>query len=168
MHVSFFRLKTQQKSTPKGKYITEHPCNRSSSCQYCPKLNHTGKITSTSTGKSFNSMKEINCQSSKLIYLITCVHCKIQYVGQTRNRLITRFQGHYYDIKNHNDTTVSRHFNQCPPSHPAQFEGFQISVLHFVQSQANSHAGQTERDREEKRWMNRLMSVVPLGLNLMD
>ena len=31
-----------------------------------------------------------------------------------------------------------------------------------------SQAGQTERDREEKRWINRLKSVVPRGLNLMD
>ena len=29
-------------------------------------------------------------------------------------------------------------------------------------------AGQTERDREEKRWMNGIMWVVPRGLNLMD
>ena len=124
--------------------------------------------TSTTTSKSFSSKKEINCQSSNVIYLITCKHCKIQYVGQTRNRLLTRFQGHYHDVKNRNDTTVSRHFNSCPPTHPALFEGFEISILHFVQSPANSQAGQTERDREEKRWINRLMSVVPRGLNLMD
>ena len=48
-------------------------------------FDHTGMITSTSTGKCFNSKKEINCQSNNLIYLITCKHCKIQYVGQTRN-----------------------------------------------------------------------------------
>ena len=27
---------------------------------------------------------------------------------------------------------------------------------------------QIERDREERRWMNRLMLIVPRGLNLMD
>ena len=52
------------------------------------------------------------------------------------------------------------------------FEGFEISVLHFVQSPSDSTGGggggQTERDREEKRWINRLMSVVPRGLHLMD
>ena len=85
-----------------------------------------------------------------------------------RNCLITRFQGHFYDVKNHNDTTVSRHYNQCPPTHPALFEGFEISVLYFVLSPADSKAGQTERDQEERRWMNRLMSIVPRGLNLMD
>ena len=136
--------------------------------RYCPKMNYTGNISSTSTRKPFYSKKEMNCQSSNLIYLITCKHCKIQFVGQTRNRLLTRFQGHYYDVKRCNDTTVSRHFNQCPPTCPALFEGFEISVLHFVQSPANSQAGQTERDREEKRWINRLMPVVPRGLNLMD
>ena len=161
-------VRASTRTMKKGSYISEHPCNRPTLCKYCPKINHTGSIASSNTGKSFHSKKEINCQSSNLIYLITCKHCKIQYVGQTRNRLITRFQGHYYDVKNRNDTTVSRHFNQCPPTHPALFEGFEISVLHFVQCPANSQAGQTERDREEKRWINRLMSGVPRGLNLMD
>ena len=136
-----------------GSYISEHPCNPTSACKYCPKLNLTGKIGATT--------------SSNLIYLITCRTCKIQYIGQTRNRIITRFQGHYYDVKNRNDTTVSRHFNKCPPTCLAQFDGFKISVLHFVQSSGSSQAGQTERDREEKRWINRMMSVGPRGLNLM-
>ena len=92
-------VRASTRTMKKGSYISEHPCNRPTLCKYCPKINHTGSIASSNTGKSFHSKKEMNCQSSNLIYLITCKHCKIQYVGQTRNRLINR-----------NDTTVSRHF----------------------------------------------------------
>ena len=76
-------------------HITTHPCNRDKNCRYCPTLNKTGEIVSTTTGRNFQSMKSVNCQSSNLIYAITCNYCHIQYVGQTKNRLLTRFQGLY-------------------------------------------------------------------------
>ena len=58
-------------------------------------------------------MSNVNCQSENLIYLITCNACEIQYVGQTKNCILTRFQGHYQDIKTNDDTAVARHFNKC-------------------------------------------------------
>ena len=140
-------------------YVSTHPCKRSNLCRYCPKINHQGHTTSHTTGEQFNTMTNINCQSSNIIYLITCTTCGIQYVGQTKNRLLTRFQ---------NDTTVSRHFNKCPSSRPAHFAGLEISVLSFIKNPSNSRAGQLERDREEKHWIHRLATVVPKGLNLMD
>ena len=149
-------------------YISTHPCKRPNSCRYCPRINHTGHIVSKTTGQQFPTMTNINCQSSNIIYLVTCSNCGIQYVGQTKNCLLTRFQGHHFDIKNQNDTTVSQHYNKCPSSHPAHFEGIQISILSFIKNPANSKAGQFERDREEKRWIHRLATVVPKGLNLMD
>ena len=149
-------------------YISTHPCNRSNVCRYCPRINHTGSTISKTTGRQFTTMVNTNCQSSNLIYLITCNTCGIQYVGQTKNRLLTRFQGHHFDIKTHNDTTVSRHFNKCPSSQPAGFGGLEISILSFIKNPSNSKAGQVERDREEKHWIHRMASVVPKGLNLMD
>ena len=66
--------------------------------------------------------------------MITCMTCKIQYVGQTKNRLITRFQGHYHKIKHDNDTTVGRHFKRCPKETPLKFHSVQISVLQFIRN----------------------------------
>ena len=90
-----------------------NPCQRPTKCRYCPLLNKSGKIKSHKTGKTFTSLKSVNCQSSNLIYLITCNNCGIQYVGQTKNRLLTRFQGHFNDIAHDRDTTVARHINRC-------------------------------------------------------
>ncbi len=42
------------------------------SCRYCPLLNKSGRVKSTSTGRSYTSLKNITCKSSNLIYLITC------------------------------------------------------------------------------------------------
>ena len=148
-------------------HASTHTCNCPQKCRYCPKINHSGFTISKTTGRKFYTMVNVNCQSSNLIYLITCKHCSVQYVGQTKNRLLTRFQGHHFDIQNQNDTTVSRHYNKCP-SQPARFDGLEISVLRFMRSRADSRSGQIERDREESRWIHRLATVVPQGLNLMD
>ena len=110
----------------------------------------------------------INCQTMNCIYLITCSSCGIQYVGQTKNKLLTRFNSHHYDISHNHDTTVARHFNRCPSQHPALFEGLNISILSFIRAPPDTKSGQAERDREEKRWIHRLSSVVPRGLNLLD
>ena len=95
-------------------------CNRPSTCRYCCRINTSGKIRSTTTGRLYRSMIKVTCQTQNIIYLITCETCKTQYVGQTKNRLLTRFQGHYHDIQNDNDTTVGRHFNRCPRDKPFQ------------------------------------------------
>ena len=50
-------VRASTSTAKKGSYISEHMCNRPSVCKYCPKINRTGKISSTTTGKSFSSKK---------------------------------------------------------------------------------------------------------------
>ena len=150
------------------KLIDARPCKRPNSCRYCPRLNRSGSFICHSTKQTFKSMTSINCQTMNCIYLITCSSCGIQYVGQTKNKLLTRFNSHHYDISHNNDTTVARHFNKCPRLHPAKFEGLNISILSFMRAPPDTKSGQAERDKEEKRWIHRLSSVVPRGLNHLD
>ena len=84
------------------------------------------------------------------------------------NRILIRFQGHYQDIKTNNDTTVARHFNECITAKEGQPSDFSISVLSFIHQQPHTSASQLARDTEEKRWMNRLGTILPQGLNLID
>ena len=150
------------------KRIDSRPCNRSSTCRYCPLLNTTGSFVSKRDNLTYTSKININCQTCNCIYLITCSHCGTQCVGQTKNKLLTRFNSHFFDISHNKDTTVARHFNKCPPQNPAKTDGLIISVLSFIRALPDTKAGQTERDMEEKRWIHRLASVVPRGLNLLD
>ena len=143
-------------------------CHNKNKCRYCPLLNTSGKFKCKTDSNTYDCKSHINCQSSNIIYLITCRSCGIQYVGQTKNKLLTRFQSHHFDIKHNNDTTVARHFNRCPKPIPGKFEGMEISILSFFQQPPSSRASQELRDREEKRWIHRLSSVVPRGLNLLD
>ena len=150
------------------KLIDVRPCKRPNSCRYCPQLDRSGSFICNTTKQTLKSKTNINCQTMNCIYLITCTSCGIQYVGQTKNKLITRFNSHHYDISHNNDTTVARHFNKCPRHKPAKFEGLKISILSFIHAPPDTKAGQAERDMEEKRWIHRLSSVVPRGLNLLD
>ena len=80
-------------------------------------------------------------EACNCIYLITCSHCGTQYVGQTKKKLLTRFNSHFYDIHQNNDTTVARHFNKCPPHNPAKTDDLSISVLSFIRAPPDTKAG---------------------------
>ena len=148
--------------------IDTRPCNRTSSCRYCPRLNVSGSCICKTNNRTFQSKININYQTSNCIYLITCSTCGIQYVGQTKNKLLTRFNSHHYHIQHNSDTTVARHYNKCPRNNLAKFEGLTISILSFIRAPPDTKSGQTERDMEEKGWIHRLSSIVLRGLNLLD
>ena len=121
--LTVFRLVRASTRIPSsnGHYLVDHQCKRPTICQYCCHLNKTSKVTFTVNKKTvwkeplmswpdvklppqtFMSKIQVNCQSSNLIYLITCTHCQIQYVGQTKNRLLIRFQGRHAMIPPYHD-----------------------------------------------------------------
>ena len=90
-------------------------------------------------------------------------------VLQTKNRLLIRFQGHFNDIAHDQDTTVARHLNRCNTEGTIlKSNTFTITILSFVPTPPESMASKIQRDRLEKRWMHRLITIMPEGLNLMD
>ena len=82
-------------------------------CRYCPKLCTDGHIVPTVTAKKYQTRHNVSCNSNNLVYCISCTRCGKQYVGQTKNSLKQRFQGHFYQIaQDVENTEVSRHFNR--------------------------------------------------------
>ena len=49
-------------------------------CRYCLRLNKTGRVTSNTTGRTYTSMKNIDCMSNNLVYCINCKKCGKQYI----------------------------------------------------------------------------------------
>ena len=92
------------------RHKTNKECKRPKSCKYCTKMSQSGKIKNLYNNKTYNTTTKGTCQSNNLVYCIECNWCHIKYVGQTKNRIIDRFQGHLFDIKNNLNTTVARHF----------------------------------------------------------
>ena len=110
------RASTSQKTpTSKVPHIQRYLCNTPLKCKYCPKINESGFIQSTTNGRNFRTLTSVNCQSANIIYAITCKTCGIQY-------------GDSGDINNNRDEPVARNFNLCPPppQKPSLCKGFDI------------------------------------------
>ena len=60
----------------------------------------------------------------------------------------------------------SSHQQQGKYMYTPPFNGLTMSVLSFIRAPPDTKAGQAEREKEEKRWIDRLSRVVPRGLNL--
>ena len=136
-------------------------------CRYCPKLDRTGKITSPHTGKEHVIRSQITCNSNNLIYCIKCKQCQALYVGQTKNSIKERFKCHFYSITHPSlsDTTVGRHFSS---DNHSKLDDVIITVLEFVKAPNGTPASQRLRDELERKWIHKLVSTAPFGLNSAD
>lgn len=98
------------------------------------------------------STKSVNC-----IYVLFCVKCDLKYVGETRNSLFTRFTQHRYNIrhKKEQNTLVVQHF---------LFHG--VDSLRIAGLQRSEVWTDWERKKMERRWIYRLGTREPYGLNM--
>ena len=81
-------------------------------CATCTHLNCNTYFKSTTTGIQYPLRHSFTCASSNIIYLITCMKCKKQYVGLTTTQLNQRTNRHRTNIIN--DKTIyiiCIHFN---------------------------------------------------------
>ena len=158
-------LKPSSLTNLHSKSKEKRKCNNPK-CRYCPRLNTTGTITCHVTNAKYYTMTNINCQSTNLVYAISCRTCGKQYVGQTKRSIMQRFQGHFDKVKRAvpNDA-VGSHFSQT--NHRGVLD-MNISVLTFITPHPDSKKGLETRLKYEKSWIHRLRCPAPLGLNIFD
>ena len=142
-------------------------CKARTQCRYCTRLNTTGTITSKTTGRKYTAMKNITCNSNNLIYGICCKTCDKQYVGQTKNSIKERFKCHFTSITAPDlDNPIGRHFH--PTNNHRGLNDISIYVLEFIHAPDRTPAGQRIRDETEAKWIHRLVTTAPHGLNSSD
>ena len=150
----------------KKRYVNKPPpCYRKWKYKHCPRIDRSGEVTSTSTGGKCRSKVLVSGNSKNLICMIECQICKIQYVGQTKNKILQRINQHYSSIRNRLETLVARHMNSHmytgnPP--------IQIYILTLIHEEPDSDKASVERNKWENYWMARLHIYVPKGLNIKD
>ena len=133
-------------------------------CRYCPKIDHSGHITSTFSAREYTTKCNVDCKSSNIIYCITCKRCKMQYVGQTMLALCKRFSTHYNLIASGSDThSVSRHFSQ--PGHQG-LKDVEIHIVDFIYAKPRSTKASDLRNKIEKNWIHKLRTQAPIGVNI--
>ena len=90
----------------------------------------------------------------------------MQYVGQTKLRLMDRFGNHFTSIqRNDGKNDVGKHFNGIGHS---GIENLKLHILDFIHAAPNSDFGRALRDQIEFHWIQRLRTQLPHGINTMD
>ena len=145
---------------------------------------------STVNGKHFSILTDsnLNCQSTNIIYLITCNICKLQYVGETKRSFETRIKEHLTNIKKYQEKSNSKGYNQHVYKHfcrddlhkntplekrirfqiiekiktidPADIDPADIS-----QKPDTPETISKRRLHRELYWISKLRTAYPLGLN---
>ena len=146
-----------------------HPCNKP--CVYCKLLSktETGHFTSVSTGQSYKIRQSINCQSKSVIYVVKCVKCNLQGVGQ--QKFSKRISNYFSHIKQKRRTCTIR--NHCIDHHMDECKGnykdnnlFQIAGIAILTNLPSNEQLKSKRLEEfEGYWQLKLVTIYPHGLN---
>ena len=65
----------------------------------CPRLKETKTFSSSNTKKTYRIRDRLDCDSSFVVYLITCTRCSGQYVGKSVTTFKKRHSNHKCEVK---------------------------------------------------------------------
>ena len=154
---------TVRKSSAAASNIGFKPCQSCAACNHqhdSAKVQHAVPATTFSssvTGERFTIQHHLTCTSVNVVYLITCLKCNQQYVGETKRMLKTRLLEHCGDTKHGRDKPVARHFNL--PGHSAD----DISIIAIDRPHSSNYYHRTAL---ESKWITKLHSNTPDGINV--
>ena len=132
-----------------------HQC-AATSCPVCPFAAPRLAVSDHVTCNSYPIVQHISCRTPGVIYVIQCSACGVRYVGETGQCLSSRIREHLSSVSGDRGTSVAKHFSsQC---------GVQNLLFFGVDIASNSN----KRKLKEKRWIRRLHSLHPQGLNVIS
>lgn len=127
-------------------------------CSTCTHLNCKSFFISTVTKTRYSIRHPASCNSSNIIYLITCTKCKKQYVGLTTKSLRTRINHHRSNVFQNKTIYLCIHFNF--PDHSV--DNISVQVIDQIR---NSKDTLRELQLLETFWISTLKTQQPQGLN---
>ena len=119
-------------------------------------LNRSGTIINPQNQRSA-TIPTGSATDTNVIYAAQCTKHKLLYIGMTGGALSTRFTGHRSDIIYHPDRCeLPKHFKENGCDFSTDLE---VSILEHVKG------GEATRLLKEDKWINRLGTLSPNGLN---
>lgn len=136
-----------------SKLSTPSPKGRIGKCKY---FTPSRWVKNRFNGQIFKLSNTLSHESVNCIYLIYCLKCRKQYVGQTKNELRVRAYQHAHNIvhKIEKRRLLVKHFL-----------AHGLDSLRITGLQTNPLWSLKERLRAESRWIKRLDTLHPRGLN---
>ena len=82
-------------------------------CPICPFVSEGKVVKATVTSATVDINSPVTCQTTNIIYCITCNKCRQQYIGTSERSLQKRFSEHRDYVKNeHLNKATGWHFNK--------------------------------------------------------
>lgn len=132
-------------------------------CEVCDNVQNRDSFISTRTQEEFLINHALNCNSTNVIYLLTCKICSIQYVGQTLPKFRSRWNNYKADAKRCRLKTgkvmqrlLHEHFLQ--EDHNGFLKDCQVTLI-----DKTDHTCPKQR---ENFWIRLLDTMHPHGLNI--
>jgi hypothetical protein len=138
--------------------LTLYNCTRCTQtrCKTCDNLSECHDFRSTTFDVYFPLHCNMNCAVENVIYLITCVLCELQYVGETGGCLRDRMTAHRSCVKLRKPTPVGIHFTS---------EGHKQHHMKIVPIEQVLINSLPLRRKRELYWQLKLGTIFPRGLN---
>ena len=118
--------------------------------------------TFSATGETRTIHDRIDCNSKNLIYMIHCLRCNKQYIGETKRRLKDRFNEHQRPVDrptpSSRPTAVSEHFLSDNHS-PNDIELVPLELIHSSRDAL--------RKAREAHHIERGQTLEPKGINFL-
>ena len=127
-------------------------------CTTCHFISPSSTFNSHYNATRFTIMSNIHCKSANVVYLISCLRCKMQYVGETGRSLCERFAQHKFAVTSHLATPIGIHFNSSNHS---------LNDLSILPIELCNSADVNTRRQREQYWQQTLGTIYPTGLNCM-
>ena len=153
----------------KVKYVLKHTTCPTIVCKYCRILKKGAKVYSSFLERSLKVRTgcRLSCHTTNVIYIITCLKCSFQYVGETKRELRRRMYEHIRSIDKFGQpgiqaTPVSEHFNiSC--QRPAKYN---FQILENIRADPSLDQTTNLRRKRESWWILTLRTIDPFGMNI--
>jgi hypothetical protein len=73
-------------------------------CAVGPYIFNSKEFDSYQTGSKYQLKAAFNCNTVRVVYLLSCLKCNKQYVGQTGRKFGDRLKEHLYYIQKQKET----------------------------------------------------------------
>ena len=133
--------------------------NKCNGCRVaCPVVKDTAVFRSTNTRKTYRIRQKMDCTSSFVIYLATCLRCQGQYVGKSETSFKQRHSNHKQEIK-HKRGGIGKHFEG---SRACSYRDIQFTLIEQVET-----GNKSLLSRREVWWQHQLRVYEENGGNAM-
>ena len=133
-------------------------------CKTCKHICRGNTFVSNVTRKGYHVVgyaSTMNCATENVVYLISCRKCGVQYVGETSQKMCSRFNNHRNRLKSMANLYLYNHFNSDGHTE----DDMCIMPIEKIDDFGSRSASTSKRLEGEDYWCRELCTYYPYGLN---